>query len=128
MTEARGHADSAGSVGGSDVDSVRDLLQAPLDPILVDTARLRLMAALVGLPPEGRLSFTALRRLLDMTDGNIGKHLRVLVEVGYADVDKERHGRRPQSLYTASARGRAAFAAHVAALEAIIAAAHGPEP
>jgi len=107
-------------------DSVQELLQTPLDPVLVDTTRLRLMAALVGLPPDGRMSFTALKRLLALTDGNLGMHLRILVEVGYAGVSKEQHGRRSQSLYAATVQGRAMFAAHVAALEAIIAAAQGP--
>lgn len=101
-------------------------LQTPLDPILTDANRLRLMAALIGLPERGRISFTALRDLLDLTDGNLGMHLRVLVEMGYAAVAKERHGRRIQSLYAATHQGHAAFETHVAALEAIIAAAHMP--
>jgi len=105
--------------------SMQSLLQAPLDALLTDTARLRVMAALVGLPLEGRIGFVALRRLLGLTDGNLGRHLQVLVEMGYADVSREYHGRRPHSLYAATLHGRAAFAAHVAALEAIIAAARG---
>lgn len=104
---------------------LEDLLRTPLDPVLKDAARLRVMAALVGLPVEGRIGFVALRRLLDLTDGNLGRHLQVLSEMGYADVVKEEHGRRPRSLYAATPRGRAAFAAHVAALEDIIAAARG---
>lgn len=108
--------------------SLQDLLLTPLDPILADATRLRLMAALIGLPERGRISFTALRDLLGMTDGNLGMHLRVLVEMGYTAVTKERNGRRTQSLYAATHQGHAAFAAHVAALEAIIAAAHGSPP
>lgn len=104
---------------------IEDLLRTPLDPLLADAARLRAMAALVGLPAEGRIGFVALRRLLDLTDGNLGRHLQVLVEVGYVDVVKEYRGRRPHSLYAATLQGRAAFAAHVAALEDIIAAAQG---
>ena len=85
------------------------------------------MAALIGLPERGRVSFTALRDLLDLTDGNLGMHLRALVEMGYVAVAKERNGRRTQSLYTATYQGHVAFEAHVAALEAIIAAAHGSD-
>ena len=107
---------------------MRDSLLTPLDPVLADATRLRLMAALIGLPERGRISFTALRDLLDMTDGNLGMHLRVLVEMGYAGVVKERGGRRIQSYYSAMHQGHAAFEAHVAALEAIIAAAHGTTP
>ena len=109
-----------------DLLSVRDMLQAPLDPILVDPARLRVMAALVGLPADGRIGFTALGRLLDLTDGNLGRHMHVLMEMGYVGMVKEQHGRRPRSLYAATPAGRAAFAAHTGALEGIIAAAHNP--
>ncbi len=105
-----------------------DGLLTPLDPALVDTTRLRLMVALIGLPERGKISFTALRDLLGMTDGNLGMHLRMLVEIGYAAVAKERNGRRTQSLYAATHQGHAAFEVHVAALEAIIAAAHGSHP
>lgn len=103
--------------------SLADLLRTPLDPTLVDAARLRIIAALIGLPPGGSLSFTALRRLLGMTDGNLGMHLRVLTEMGYIDVTQVSQGRRRQSHYSATAAGRAAFEAHVSALKGIITAA-----
>jgi DNA-binding MarR family transcriptional regulator len=108
--------------------ALRHLLLAPIDPLLADTNRLRVTAALVGLPAGARLSFTALRKLLGMTDGNLGQHVRVLVETGYLDVSRVSHGRRPQSLYGATAAGRAAFERHSAALQAIIAAASGTPP
>jgi len=120
-------ADHDVTAAGSVAASARELLLSPLDAILTEPTRFRIAAALVGLPASGRISFTALRYLLDLTDGNLGMHLRVLVEVGYASVQKEAHGRRPQSLYAATNQGRAAFDAHVAALEAIIAAAQPGE-
>ncbi len=104
---------------------LRELLRAPLDPLLADTNRLRLLAALIGLPVAGELAFTALRELLGLTDGNLGLHLRTLVEHGYAEVRKEGRGRRGRSFYHATPVGRAAFDTHVAALEAIVAAARG---
>ncbi len=109
------------------VTDLRALLRTPLDPLLSDTTRLRLLAALIGLPAAGELAFTALRDLLELTDGNLGLHLRVLVERGYADIRKEPRGRRSVSFYRATPAGRAAFAAHIAALEAIVSAAQGGE-
>jgi len=105
--------------------SLEDLLRTPLDPTLVDSARLRMVSALIGVPSGGSLSFTALRRLLGMTDGNLGMHLRVLTEMGYIAVTQVAQGRRRQSHYSATAMGRAAFEAHVSALEGIITAARG---
>jgi DNA-binding MarR family transcriptional regulator len=103
--------------------ALRQLLLAPIDPVLADANRLRVTAALMGLTGDARLSFTALRKLLGMTDGNLGQHVRVLVEVGYLGVTHVSHGRRRQSLYAATASGRASFERHSAALAAIIAAA-----
>jgi DNA-binding transcriptional ArsR family regulator len=102
---------------------LRELLMAPLDPVLSDASRFRVMAALVGLPDEGRLSFTTLRKLLNMTDGNLGQHVSVLREVGYVDTLKSATGRRVQSLFGPTQEGRAAFERHAQMLEAIIAAA-----
>jgi predicted ArsR family transcriptional regulator len=107
-------------------EALRRLLLAPVDPILADLNRLRVAAALVGLPAGGQLSFTALRKLLDMTDGNLGQHIRVLVETGYVDITRTSQGRRPQSLYAITADGRAAFERHSAALAAIMAAGGRP--
>lgn len=106
--------------------ALRQLLQVRIDPVLADLNRLRVTAALVGLPAQGQLSFTALRKLLDMTDGNLGQHVRVLVETGYVEVARVSNGRRQQSLYHATAEGRAAFERHSAALAAILAAAERP--
>lgn len=119
------NADQPAAAEGTDFpDRLRRQLQTPLDALLVDATRLRLMAALNGLPASGRMSFTAIRGLLRLTDGNLGMHLRALAEVGYLDVVKTGRGSRSQSLYAATTLGRAALAAHVAALEAIIAAAN----
>lgn len=101
-------------------EALRRLLLTPVDPVLADLNRLRVVAALVGLPTGGQLSFTALRKLLDMTDGNLGQHVRVLAETGYLDVTRTSRGRRPQSLYGITADGRAAFERHAEALAAIM--------
>jgi DNA-binding transcriptional ArsR family regulator len=105
---------------------LRHLLHTPVDPLLVEPTRLRIMAALIGLPDAGELSFTGLRQLLDVTDGNLGMHLRQLVEQGYIALTKQEQGKRTQSRYQATPLGRARFAAHIAALEAIAAAARPP--
>jgi DNA-binding MarR family transcriptional regulator len=107
-------------------EALRRLLLTPVDPVLADLSRLRVVAALIGLPAGGQLSFTALRKLLDMTDGNLGQHVRVLVETGYVDVTRASHGRRQQSLYAITADGRAAFESHSRALAAIMAAGGRP--
>lgn len=114
--------------GGGGIEDIERRLHAPLDPLLTDGARLRLLAALLGVPDGGSLGFGALRGLLGLTDGNLGSHLSVLVEAGYIDVAVaeaargSRPRRRRRSLYAATPEGRAAFGSHARALEAIIAA------
>lgn len=102
--------------------TLEQLLRTPVDPVLRDPVRLRLQAALQGLPADGWMTFTALRRLLDLTDGNLGLHLRVLVEASYVAATPSWRGRRRTTRYSATPAGRAGFRAQVAALEAIISA------
>ena len=123
--KAKGSPDEAPLVDAS--ENLERMLRMPLDPLLTDAVRLKLLAALIGLPEGGGLGFGALRGLLGLTDGNLGSHLSVLTEAGYVESAKVRvrKGRKTRSLYAASPEGRAAFGSHVRALEAVIAASHG---
>ena len=47
-----------------------------LNETIHQTVRLRIMAALVALDPKAEVDFTTLRSLLDVTDGNLGAHLK----------------------------------------------------
>lgn len=91
-----------------------------LDELIHQPVRLRLMAALTSLEPREQVDFSYLKDKLSLTDGNLGAHLRALEEAGYILVDKTFVERRPKTFVAASATGRKAFAAHVAALQAIL--------
>lgn len=93
---------------------------AELNEIIHQPARLRIMAALVTLEPGSEVDFTYLRSLLDLTDGNLGAHLRKLEEAGYIAVNKTFVERKPRTYVSATAEGRRVFQEHVAALEAIL--------
>ncbi len=93
---------------------------AQLNETIHQPVRLRIMAALVTLEPGNEVDFTYLRDLLDVTDGNLGAHLRTLETAGYIEVEKTFVGRKPRTFLRASAAGRAAFAQHVAALRDIL--------
>jgi len=82
--------------------------------------RLRIMAALVTLEPADDVDFTYLRDLLEVTDGNLGAHLRKLEEAGYIAVNKIFVERKPRTFVAATTEGRKAFQEHVAALESIL--------
>jgi DNA-binding MarR family transcriptional regulator len=93
---------------------------AALNEIIHQPVRLRIMAALVTLGPEEEVNFTYLRNLLNVTDGNLGAHLRKLEESGFINVNKLFVERKPRTFISANSEGRKVFNEHVAALESIL--------
>ena len=93
---------------------------AELNEIIHQPVRLRIMAALVALEADGEVDFTYLRDLLEVTDGNLGAHLRKLEESGYIAIHKTFVERKPRTYLAATAEGRRIFREHVAALESIL--------
>jgi DNA-binding PadR family transcriptional regulator len=90
---------------------------AHLNPVFENRVRLGIMSVLVV--GEGR-DFTALKSLLDVTDGNLASHLRVLEEHRYVKVSKEFVNRKPQTSYAITETGRKAFREHLERLEKLI--------
>ena len=90
-----------------------------LDELIHQPVRLRVMATLVA-AKRRRLDFTFLRDQLELTDGNLGAHLRRLEDAAYVEVTKTFVGRKPRTYVRATAKGRAAFDSHVAALEHVL--------
>ncbi len=93
---------------------------AELNEIIHQPVRLRIMAALVALDAGSEVDFTYLRDLLDVTDGNLGAHLRKLEEAGYIAVNKTFVERKPRTFVSVTDAGRKVFQEHVAALESIL--------
>ena len=93
---------------------------AALNEIIHQPARLRIMAALASLNKETLVSFNYLKDLLELTDGNLGAHLRKLEEPGYIEITKTFVNNKPQTYIEATARGKQAFREHVRALEEIL--------
>jgi DNA-binding MarR family transcriptional regulator len=93
---------------------------AELNEIIHQPVRLRIMAVLVTLDQGDEVDFTYLRDLLEVTDGNLGAHLRKLEEFGYIIANKTFVERKPRTYVTATTEGRKVFQEHVAALESIL--------
>lgn len=91
-----------------------------LDSIIHQPARLQIMASLVSLDEGEQVDFSYLRKLLKLTDGNLGAHLGKLEAAGYLRIEKTFVGRKPRTFLCATGKGRDAFAEHIAALKAII--------
>ncbi|WP_028298562.1 winged helix-turn-helix domain-containing protein [Olivibacter sitiensis] len=79
--------------------------------------RLHIMSVLVA---NESFDFSSLKDLLDVTDGNLASHLKALEKEEYISVSKSFVGRKPNTRYTATKRGREAFSNHLEALEKLI--------
>ena len=93
---------------------------AELNEIIHQPVRLQIMATLVALEESNEVDFTYLRDLLEVTDGNLGAHLRRLEEAGYISINKTFVDRKPHTFIAATSNGRKIFQEHVAALESIL--------
>ncbi len=93
---------------------------AELNDLIHQPVRLRIMATLVTLEQNDEVDFIYLRDLLDVTDGNLGAHLRKLEEAGYITINKTFVERKPRTYISATAEGRKVFQEHVAALQSIL--------
>jgi len=93
---------------------------AELDNIIHQPVRLRIMSSLVTLEPGEQVDFVYMRKILKLTDGNLGAHLTKLENAGYIKIEKTFIARKPRTFINATGKGRDAFQDHIAALQAII--------
>jgi DNA-binding MarR family transcriptional regulator len=88
-----------------------------LNRVIHEKGRLAIMSALAAAP---ELTFTELRDLLDMTDGNLTTHIRTLQQEGFVSVAKSYQNNRPLTSCTLTAAGRKAFAQYIDLLDQIV--------
>ena len=91
-----------------------------LDDIIHQPVRLQIMSSLVSLDKNEQVNFTYLRKLLKLTDGNLGAHLAKLEEAGYVKIEKTFVVRKPCTFINSTGKGRDAFEEHIAALRQIV--------
>ena len=85
-------------------------MEHSFDAVLLSQARLGIVSVLMT---RDDASFTDLKSLLGLTQGNLGVHLRKLEEAGYVEVHKEFVERKPRTTAAITDAGRKAFLAHV---------------
>ena len=64
--------------------------------------------------------FNMLKELLGVTDGNLASHTKALESENYIQIEKQFIGKKPNTRYSATPTGKAAFVAHIDALEKLI--------
>ena len=90
-----------------------------LDRVFHEKARLAIVTTLAA-QTEG-LSFTELKTLCGLTDGNLNRHLQVLEEAGYVSIEKDCDGARPLTRCRLSHLGRQSFCEYLIVLEEVVA-------
>ena len=89
-----------------------------LDRVIHERARLGVLTSLVA-HPKG-LAFGDLRRMCQLTDGNLSRHLQVLTEAGLVEASKSFEQNRPQTFCRITPEGRARYLDYLAVLEQVV--------
>lgn len=88
-----------------------------LDRLIHERVRLGIVSALAV---NETLSFSDLKALLDVTDGNLSAHARKLEDAGYLLCEKGFRDRIPRTEYRLTAEGRVALEDYLEHMEALI--------
>ncbi|MDA1076290.1 MAG: transcriptional regulator [Proteobacteria bacterium] len=94
-----------------------DESQGEFHRLINERVRLGIMSALAVTPS---MSFSELKTLLDVTDGNLSMHARKLEDAGYLKCKKGFDGRVPKTEFSVSIKGRDALARYLKHMEALI--------
>lgn len=90
---------------------------------LDDTVHQRTRLGVLALLRSGvAIEFGALRKALELTDGNLNRHLKVLHEAGLVNSERSTGGGRPKTWVTITDSGKKGLDAELTALRALIAA------
>jgi DNA-binding MarR family transcriptional regulator len=88
-----------------------------LDRVIHEPARLALVASLYVVE---RTDFIFLRKQTGMTGGNLSSHMTKLEDAGYVKVTKRFVGKRPQTLFALTEKGRTAFERYRKSMEDLL--------
>jgi DNA-binding transcriptional ArsR family regulator len=88
-----------------------------LNKIIHERVRLAVMSALAG---RGKLTFSEMKQLLDVTDGNLSVHTAILEKNGLISIMKDFDGKKPRTTFTMTQKGKRVFEEYVNELEKII--------
>ena len=88
-----------------------------LNKVFESRIRLGIMSVLMV---NDFIDFNSLKDQLNLTDGNLASHLNTLEKEGYVEVRKQFIGKKPNTKYHATRKGRNAFTKHLEYLEKLI--------
>ena len=88
-----------------------------LDVVLHQPIRTQIVAYLVG---RGEATFTELKQMLQVSDGNLDSHLKKLVAADYVGSRKDNNSARQQTIYSLTTTGEAALRRYIGNLQRVL--------
>lgn len=82
--------------------------------------RLRIVAVLSTLEEDAKIDFPFLAKELELTEGNLGAHLRKLEDAGLVLEEKTFVARKPKTWLSLTGKGRRAFLRYLGELEELV--------
>jgi DNA-binding HxlR family transcriptional regulator len=95
---------------------VKNIIQN-LDKAFDNKIRIGIMSVLLV---NTKATFNHLKEMLEITDGNLASHLKLLEKTEYITVTKTFANRKPNTSYEITEAGKVAFDRHLQALEDIL--------
>jgi len=92
-------------------------LLTKLDKAFENRVRLGIMSGLIA---NEQMDFTSLKKLLEVSDGNLASHLKSLEKLEYIEFRKKFVGRKPNTSYFVNLKGREAFENHRRGLKQLL--------
>ena len=91
--------------------------EASLDAVLHQPIRTQIVAYLVG---RGEATFSELKRVLRVSDGNLESHLKKLIAADYVATRKDSTSPRQQTVYSLTGGGQTALRQYTANLQRML--------
>jgi hypothetical protein len=98
-------------------NKVKDAMNYQFDEIISAPCRLGILATLV---PGEPVSFTKMRALTSLSDGNLHVQSRKLADAGYIDINKIKKGKRYVTQFSITELGRESLRLYVTKLQDIL--------
>ena len=98
-------------------NKVKDAMNYQFDEIISAPCRLGILATLV---PGEPVSFTKMRALTSLSDGNLHVQSRKLADAGYIDINKIKKGKRYVTQFNITELGRESLRLYVTKLQDIL--------
>jgi len=89
-----------------------------LNEVIHSPYRLQIMAIVTSI--DGEVEFRLLRDTLEVSDSVLSKHLKVLSEMGYLNLEKTTARGRVRTWVSATIPGKKAYRQHIQALQSIV--------